>query len=252
MKKIISTLLVLVLQIYSVDGISQIHTMPWDPTIITPAQKKYLDSCESVHYDTLGNQWTPSLFDSRRVWLDGNYFEYVEIDSLNRKISFKFRKSTDEEIIQRKKTVLDESNIHSLIGKQFPELEFVDLNGNRYTTAQFKNKVVYLNFWFVGCQPCELERKKLNSIYEKYQDNEDVIFLSLSKSNEKKTRKHLDEKKVLWPVVIFNKELRNSIWYVEGYPTNVILYNQKYDTAIKGLAEGTFLVIDERLKLLTK
>jgi len=253
MKKTILVLLVLVLQIYSIDSFSQIHSIPWNPSIISSAQKAYLDLCEKFYYDTLGNQVGPSdSFDSRRVWLDGNYFEYIEIDSLNQKVSWKFRKSTDAEIAQRKKIILDQRNIHSLIGTQFPDLEFVDLNGNKYSTSQFKNKVVYLNFWFVGCQPCELERQKLNKIYKKYQDNEDVIFLSLSKSNEKKTQKHLIKKQVLWPVVIFNKDLRNSISYIESYPTNIILYNQKYDTALAGLSEGAFLVIDERLELLTQ
>jgi len=249
MNKTKQILLFLVLHILSINCIAQIHTMKWNPGIITKEQKKYLDSCEAYKYDTLGNITNGS---TRTMWLDGNYFEYIEIDSAKRKVSWKFRKSTDIEKEERKKLVLDKTNIHSLIGTQFPELVFVDIDGNTYNSTQFNNKVVYMNFWFVGCQPCELERTKLNQLYEKYQDNEDVIFLSFSNSSEMRTRVHLGKKKLFWPVAILNKELKKNLSFVKGYPTNVILNNQKYEVALAGLAEGTFLVIDEKLELLTQ
>ncbi len=88
----------------------------------------------------------------------------------------------------RKRIVLDRASIHSLIGQKFPDLEMVDLNGNHYTTEQFKNKTVYFNFWFVGCQPCELERTKLNQLYEKYKEKPEYpIHITLQQQRTQNT-----------------------------------------------------------------
>lgn len=252
MKKLKLRLMLLLLQIGVVNCVAQIHITSWDPGSVTPEQKKYLDSCEKYAYDTLGNLWEGSGDDQRRIWLNGNYFEYVEIDSAARTVRWKYRKATEGEKTQRKKFILTERNIDSLIGKKIPEMQFVDLEGNEYLTTEFGNKIVYMNFWFVGCSPCELERVKLNEIYEKYRNNENVIFLSFSNSSERKTRNYLRKKEHLWPIIIMDKGIENNFSFIQSYPTNVISNDRKYKLALRGLTPGAFLVIDEMLELLTQ
>lgn len=254
MKTILLFLFILLCPGLNLDCFAQTHTTTWNPSALTPEQKKFIDSCDQYLYDTLGYKLTtPSAPLTYRIMkLDGNYSEYIEIDSAAHTISWKFKKASDDEKMMRKRIVLDRASIHSLIGQKFPDLEMVDLNGNHYTSEQFKNKTVYFNFWFVGCQPCELERTKLNQLYEKYKENPNIQFISLSNSNERKTREHLRRKNLRWPVVILNKSLKSNFSYIEGYPTNIILNNQHFDTALAGLSEGTFLIIDERLEALVR
>jgi thiol-disulfide isomerase/thioredoxin len=44
----------------------------------------------------------------------------------------------------------------------------------------FKNKLVVIDFWFTGCGPCLRLGATMDSIIEKYRDNNDIVFLSVS------------------------------------------------------------------------
>ncbi len=250
MKYIILTLILGIL-LPSMKCNAQVYTMSWDPSSITSEQKKYLDTSTWYYYDTLGNKLNGSTsFDSRRAWLSGTHVEYVEIDSSAKTVSRKWRLATDEEKEEWKKEILERSSIKNIIGQKMSDLTFTDLNGVTYQYSDLIDKVVYLNFWFVGCYACELERVKLNQLYEKY--HEEVLFLSISKSNERKTKAHLDKNEHLWPVVIMDKELKNNFPFVLSFPTNILINNGKYELALAGLSEGTFLVIEETLERFTQ
>ena len=45
---------------------------------------------------------------------------------------------------------------HKIIarGQMAPEFKAVDVKGKEYTSADFKGKVMVLDFWFTGCIPC--------------------------------------------------------------------------------------------------
>jgi len=51
-------------------------------------------------------------------------------------------------------------------GKPVTNFEFKDMNGNLYTLASLKGKVVVLNFWFSTCVPCIEEVPELNMLVE--------------------------------------------------------------------------------------
>lgn len=49
-----------------------------------------------------------------------------------------------------------------------PESTFVLLDGSKKTTADFKGKVVLVNFWATSCVTCVAEMPKLISTHQKY------------------------------------------------------------------------------------
>lgn len=59
------------------------------------------------------------------------------------------------------------------VGKQAPEIDFVDAEGKHYTLADFKGRFIYLDIWGVGCGPCYREFKNIPALHEKYKEYED-------------------------------------------------------------------------------
>lgn len=51
-----------------------------------------------------------------------------------------------------------------------PESSFVLLDGSRQTTADFKGKVLLLNFWATSCASCVAEMPQLSATHEKYRE----------------------------------------------------------------------------------
>ena len=53
------------------------------------------------------------------------------------------------------------------------------IDGSTKSFADFKGKLLVINFWYINCGPCIIEMPYLNNLVREYQ-NEDVQFLGLS------------------------------------------------------------------------
>ncbi len=65
------------------------------------------------------------------------------------------------------------------IGQKVPAFEIQSFDGETYSTADMGGKVILINFWASWCQPCEQEAFALESAYQYYRENEDVVFLGI-------------------------------------------------------------------------
>ena len=139
------------------------------------------------------------------------------------------------------------------LGTDFPEFDLLDLNGNRLTRTELKGKVLVLNFWFIGCSPCEMERPSLNDLTKVYADNKDVVFISFAKNDKEQLTKFLAENPILYNVVPTDKDFIKTQFEINEYPVNIILdRNGKYffNSSASGVGILTILQrqIDKALK----
>ncbi len=56
----------------------------------------------------------------------------------------------------------------------------VDINGKKVSLSDLKGKVIYVDIWATWCGPCLAEMPNLEVVKNKYKDNKDVVFVSLS------------------------------------------------------------------------
>ncbi|MFK7834028.1 MAG: TlpA family protein disulfide reductase [Winogradskyella sp.] len=158
------------------------------------------------------------------------------------------RKSSAEEKEQIKKMISAQmkanSSIPNMNGKDAKALTLTDINGNTVTSEVTKGKVVVLNFWFIACKPFVAEIPELNKVYDKYKDNENVVFASITFDAKDKVEAFLKKHPINYPVVAGD---RTTISYfsVNSYPTNMVIGK---DGKIADSITGGFSEIGEHIE----
>ncbi len=108
------------------------------------------------------------------------------------------------------------------IGEKAPEFSLIDMNGNVISSESTRGKIVVLNFWFTTCKPCIEELPQLNNIYDKYKDNKDIIFASITFNEKPTVKKFLRKHPIKYPVVT-DERTTISTFNISGYPTNLLI-----------------------------
>ena len=84
------------------------------------------------------------------------------------------------------------------VGKPFPLFAEKDLDGKPLAIANFKGKVVLVDFWATWCGPCVAELPNVQAAYKKYHAKGfEIIGISLDDNRDKLTA-FLKEKDVPW------------------------------------------------------
>jgi peroxiredoxin len=81
----------------------------------------------------------------------------------------------------------------SLVGKPAPKFEFIDLAGHKYNNQNTSGKILVMKFWFIGCVACVQEMPEVNKIVDRYQDRQDILFVSLASNKAEPLKKFLKQ-----------------------------------------------------------
>jgi peroxiredoxin len=94
------------------------------------------------------------------------------------------------------------------LGKTPPAIEGQDLSGQKVDLAQYKGKVVLIDFWATWCQPCVMALPDLLETYKTYHSaGFEVIGISLDQDKDALT-KFLKARSIPWPIIFDGKA-----WY---------------------------------------
>jgi thiol-disulfide isomerase/thioredoxin len=106
-----------------------------------------------------------------------------------------------------------------------PQSSFVMLDGSKKDTAQFKGKVVLVNFWATSCTTCIAEMPKIISIYEKYKGKGfDTIAVAMSYDPPSYVVNFTETRKLPFNVAIDNTGMVAKAWgEVQLTPTTYLL-----------------------------
>lgn len=72
-------------------------------------------------------------------------------------------------------------------GDYMGDYTVTDINGNDYTFSELleDKKAIVLNFWFVGCGPCQMEFPYLQAAANEYSD--DIAVLAINPTDDRET-----------------------------------------------------------------
>ena len=112
------------------------------------------------------------------------------------------------------------------VGAPFPDFEEKDLANKPLSVAQFKGKVVLVDFWATWCGPCVRELPNVLQTYEKYHPKGfEIIGISLDQDKTRLTS-FIEQQKMTWPQYFDGKGWGNKLaakYGVNSIPATYLL-----------------------------
>jgi peroxiredoxin len=111
-------------------------------------------------------------------------------------------------------------------GSKFPDFEEKDVAGKPLSVANYKGKVVLIDFWATWCPPCVRELPNVIETYEKHHAKGfEIIGVSLDQ-DEKKLTDFTKQKKMTWQQYFDGKGWQNKLaakYGVNSIPATYLL-----------------------------
>jgi peroxiredoxin len=108
-----------------------------------------------------------------------------------------------------------------------PDFEVKDSNGQTFHLADYKGKVVLLNFWATWCGPCKIEIPWFMEFEKNYKDRGfAVIGISLDDDGWEAVKPYLERRKMNYRVALGNMQIEQLYGGGEGIeslPTSFII-----------------------------
>jgi len=111
--------------------------------------------------------------------------------------------------------------------KPAPNFSLKDADGNAVNLAEYRGKVVLVNFWATWCGPCEAEIPWFIEFEKKYKDRGfAVLGVSMDDDGWKSVRPYVASHKINYRVVIGSEVVSQQFGEIDSLPTSFVLDRQ--------------------------
>ena len=136
-------------------------------------------------------------------------------------------------------------------GQVLPEFSpVVDLDSKPVSLADYRGKLVLLDFWATWCGPCIVELPKVKEAYEKYHDKGfEIIGISLD-TDEAALRKFIKENQLPWRQVFDGKGWETPLaqqYGVRGIPAQFLIDQEGRVISVKARGERLGALIEAEI-----
>lgn len=129
------------------------------------------------------------------------------------------------------------------VGQAVPPFELVSFDGEVYNTADYKGKVIVVNFWASWCQPCESEAAELEEAWRMYEPTGEVIFLGVDYvDTEPEALSYLEKFDVTYPNGPDLRTRISQMFRILGVPETYIIDREGRLAYVK---KGPFMNLSE-------
>ena len=98
----------------------------------------------------------------------------------------------------------------------------VDEQGKQTPFEEFKNKVVFINFWATWCPPCIAEMPDINALYQEV-DSEGIQFVLISLDDDfEKAKRFVEKKGFDFPIYQLGSPLP-QVYESQAIPTTFVI-----------------------------
>lgn len=117
--------------------------------------------------------------------------------------------------------------------KVIPALDFSlkDQFGNTHTLADYKGKIIFMNFWATWCGPCRAELPDIQKLYEKYSADTEkgVVIFGIAgpgmgqETTEDGVAEFLEENNLTYPVLMDTEGKLFNGYGIQAFPTTFMI-----------------------------
>ena len=126
---------------------------------------------------------TPEVVENLLHYLAASYVDTFGIDGIEEMESV-YRTYVRDTVLLADYAVKYDKWNRSKPGKPSPDFDAVDIDGKKWSLADFKGRYVYIDMWATWCAPCKRELPHLKALAEKFKDAQ-IVFLGLSTDGQK-------------------------------------------------------------------
>jgi len=102
-----------------------------------------------------------------------------------------------------------------------PDFSLLDLNGRRFSLAQFRGQPVVINFWATWCPPCRDEIPRLVDAYQREKDG--VAFVAISDEAADVVAPFVKENAVPYVNLLDGDDRVSTAYGIKALPTTVFI-----------------------------
>ncbi|KPL02524.1 MAG: hypothetical protein AMJ73_08665 [candidate division Zixibacteria bacterium SM1_73] len=105
-----------------------------------------------------------------------------------------------------------------------PQFSLYDLSGNLVRLADFRGKVVLLNFWATWCSPCRREIPSLERLYQSKKDQGfEIVAVNQERASASQIASFAQEYGMSFPILLSRRGDVGSKYWVRAIPTSFLL-----------------------------
>ena len=106
-----------------------------------------------------------------------------------------------------------------------PAFSLADLNGKQVSLADFRGKVVILDFWATWCPPCKKEIPDFIELQKSYGPH-GVQFVGIALDDLDKVQAFAKQNGINYPVLLGTQEITTKYGGIDGIPTTFVIDKQ--------------------------
>ena len=111
--------------------------------------------------------------------------------------------------------------------KSAPEFTLKDINGQTVRLADYKGKVVLLDFWATWCGPCKIEIPWFMEFEQQFKDRGfAVLGVAMDDDGWSVVKPYIQDLKMNYRIVLGNEQVGNLSGGVESLPTTFLIDRQ--------------------------
>jgi thiol-disulfide isomerase/thioredoxin len=108
-------------------------------------------------------------------------------------------------------------------GGATPPLELTDLQGKKHSLADYRGKVVLVNFWATWCEPCREEMPSIERLRVSLAGRPFVVLAVNLAEPESRITKFLDTVPVGFPILLDRDTKTTRAWQAKVLPATYIV-----------------------------